>query len=212
MTSVITNAGSIRSPINGGISDCFGRSIIESNISNIHSAKRQQADRRRWYAAQVLPQKEGYAKMHLERQGFATFFPRFYTTRTHARKTETVLRSLFPGYIFVAFDIERDRWLSINSTRGVIRLVGPRSNVPQPIAPQAMALLQSRCRAGVVAQLPDHIRAGDGVQINAGPLAGQIAIVESLNDDKRIRVLMNILGSDQAFLVNADQLAPLASA
>lgn len=64
-----------------------------------------------WYAAQVLPQKEGYAAMHLERQGFRTFFPRFYRTRTHARKSETVLRSLFPGYIFVAFDVERDRCL-----------------------------------------------------------------------------------------------------
>lgn len=164
---------------------------------------------RNWYAAQVLPQKEGYAAMHLERQGFKTFFPRFYRARTHARKSETVLRSLFPGYIFVSFDVERDRWLSVNSTRGVIRLVGPRNNSPQPVPDQAMTLLRSRCRADVVTKLPDDMKVGDDIQINAGPLAGQIAVIESMNDDSRIRVLMNILGADQAFFIDAGQLSPV---
>jgi transcriptional antiterminator RfaH len=180
---------------------------VRTPISNSATSR----DGQNWYAAQVLPQKEGYAAMHLERQGFRTFFPRFYRTRTHARKSETVLRSLFPGYIFVAFDVERDRWLSVNSTRGVIRLVGPRSNSPQPVPDQAMQMLRGRCRADVVTKLPDDMKVGDGIQINAGPLAGQIAVIESMTDDHRIRVLMNILGADQAFFVDAGQLSPVAA-
>ena len=165
-----------------------------------------------WYVVQVLSQKEGYAAEHLERQGFRTFFPRFYRNRSHARKTETVLAPLFPGYIFVKFDIEMDRWLAVNSTRGVVRLVGPRPSEPQPVPAIVIENLMDRCRAGVLTKIPDHIRAGDCVQINAGPLAGQVATIESLNDQRRISVLFSLLGTEHSILVNANQLATITLA
>ena len=166
----------------------------------------------RWYVAQVLSQKEGYAAEHLARQGFQTFFPRFYKLRSHARKKETMLAPLFPGYIFVKFDIKMDRWLAVNSTRGVLRLVGPRISEPHPIPSRVIELLKARCRAGVLTKLPDDMNIGDRIQINAGPLAGQVATIESLNDQSRISVLLSLLGTEHSLSVNADQLAPLAVA
>ena len=165
-----------------------------------------------WYVAQVLSQREGYAAEHLARQGFQTFVPRFYKTRRHARKTETVLSPLFPGYIFVRFDIEMDRWLSVNSTRGVLRLVGPRQSEPQPVPARVIEHLRARCSAGVLTKISDSIKPGDRIQINAGPLAGQMATIQALNDRRRISVLLSLLGAEHSVLVNADQLAPAAVA
>jgi transcriptional antiterminator RfaH len=161
--------------------------------------------------AQVLSQKEGYAAEHLARQGFQTFCPRFYRTRSHARKRDTVLVPLFPGYIFVKFDIEADRWLSVNSTRGVIRLVGPRLSAPSAVRPELIDLLMSRCTSGVLTKLPDYIQPGHRIQITAGALAGQIATIEALDKRGRVRVLLSLLGTEHNVSVRADQLAPLAA-
>ena len=166
----------------------------------------------RWYVAQVMSQREGYAAEHLARQGFQTFSPLFYRTRSHARRRDTVLVPLFPGYIFVKFDIEADRWLAVNSTRGVIRLVGPRLSAPSAVRPELFDLIMSRCSAGVLTKLPEYIQPGHRIQITAGALAGQIATIEALDDRGRVRVLLSLLGAEHKVCVRADQLAPLAVA
>lgn len=164
----------------------------------------------RWYVAQVLSQKEGHAAEHLARQGFQTFFPRFSRAPSRAGKKGAVLAPLFPGYVFVKFDIKVDRWLAVNSTRGVIRLVGPRLSAPSAVSADLIALLMSRCSGGVLDRLPDYIGVGDRMQINAGPLAGQIARIESFDDRGRVRVLLSMLGAEHSVSVTAGQLAPVA--
>jgi transcriptional antiterminator RfaH len=165
----------------------------------------------RWYVAQVLSQKEAYAAEHLTRQGFQTFCPRFYRAPSRAGQKAAVLAPLFPGYIFVKFDIKADRWLAVNSTRGVIRLVGPRLSAPSAVSADLIGLLMSRCSGGILDKLPDYIRAGDHIQISAGPLAGQIAQIESFDDRGRVKVLLRMLGAEHSVSVTADQLAPVAA-
>jgi transcriptional antiterminator RfaH len=69
----------------------------------------------------------------------------------------------------------------------------------------------SRCSNGILDKLPEYIKAGDRIQINAGPLAGQIAEIESFDDRGRVRVLLSMLGADHSVSVNADQLVPAAA-
>jgi transcriptional antiterminator RfaH len=69
----------------------------------------------------------------------------------------------------------------------------------------------SRCSGGILDKLPDYIRAGDRIQINAGPLAGQIAQIESFDDRGRVRVLLSMLGAEHSVSVTASQLAPVAA-
>src|SRR5437762_12539601 len=77
----------------------------------------------RWYVAQTHPHAETKASVHLRRQGFAVYFPRYLKQRRHARRIEKIAAPLFPSYLFVAIDIATQRWLSIDSTFGVTRLV-----------------------------------------------------------------------------------------
>src|SRR5918992_5789986 len=77
----------------------------------------------RWYLAQTKPRAEAKASLNLCRQGFEIYLPRYLKQRRHARRVEPVTAPLFPGYVFVAIDIKTQRWLSIDSTFGVTRLV-----------------------------------------------------------------------------------------
>src|SRR6266540_2569590 len=76
----------------------------------------------RWFLAWTLPHREAAAETHLGWQGFRSFLPRHMKTVRHARKLRTVTAPVFPRYLFVALNLERDRWRSVNSTRGIASL------------------------------------------------------------------------------------------
>ncbi len=163
---------------------------------------------RRWYVAATEPRKEWLAVLNLEQQSFRSLCPRFHKVRRHARRMETVLAPLFPGYVFVSFDVDNDQWSSINGTLGVRRLIRFGPTRPQPMPDAAMIQLLGRCRDGIMIRLIDDIQAGDAVRIISGPFADQLAKVESLDDKGRVRVLLDILGGATSLQLGIDCLAP----
>ena len=100
----------------------------------------------RWYVAQTRPHAEAKASLHLRRQGFAIYLPRYLKQRRHARRVEEIAAPLFPGYLFVSIDMAAQQWLSIDLTIGVARLVRDGER-PAPV-PQVVidALSDSRGR------------------------------------------------------------------
>src|SRR3984885_15659307 len=90
----------------------------------------------RWYVVQTHPHAETKASEHLRRQGFAIYLPRYLKQRRHARRVERIAAPLFPRYIFVSVDLATQRWLSIDSTIGVTKLIrngNVPAAVPQPV-------------------------------------------------------------------------------
>lgn len=163
----------------------------------------------RWYVAQTQPRAEILATQHLVRQGFNSFFPRFRKLRRHARRVDEILAPVFPGYIFVCFDRDRDQWRSINSTLGVSRLVGNTSNRPQPVPDAAMAAIQSRCEGDLMTDLVPTFRPGQQVRLLTGAFADQLAEIERLDDRGRVRVLLNILGGISSVDMSISAIGPV---
>src|SRR5438445_9571339 len=87
----------------------------------------------RWFLAHAQPKSECKAKLHLGAQGFRTYLPQIQKTIRHARKLSTIRAPLFPRYLFVALDLDRDRWLSVRSTVGVSRLLTTQDGRPVPV-------------------------------------------------------------------------------
>jgi transcriptional antiterminator RfaH len=77
----------------------------------------------RWFVVQTRARDEHRAQMHLSQQKYRTFLPTVVRAVRHARKVRNVQAAVFPGYLFVVLDLARDRFRSINGTRGVSRLV-----------------------------------------------------------------------------------------
>ena len=57
-----------------------------------------------WYVVSTKPNQENRAALNLRKQAFEVLLPMMQKKRRHARQIETVLRPLFPGYLFVEFD------------------------------------------------------------------------------------------------------------
>lgn len=149
----------------------------------------------RWYVAQTQPSAENKAVVHLGRQGFVTYLPRYLKRRRHARRVEIVPAPLFPRYLFVEIDTAIQRWRSIYSTLGVSQLVG-HGDTPTPVSEQIVSTLKSREDATGFIHL-DHrpaLRVGDKIQVLDGVFADCLGLYEGMKDGDRVAILLDLLG------------------
>jgi transcriptional antiterminator RfaH len=148
-----------------------------------------------WYVVQTHPHAEVKASWHLQRQGFGIYLPRHLKQRRHARRIEKIAAPLFPRYLFVSIEFATQRWLSIDSTVGITRLVrnGERpAPVPQPVIDG----LRRREDADGFVQLDHRPRfsPGDKVRVVGGALCDSIGLYEGMSSHERVAILLELLG------------------
>ena len=162
--------------------------------------------RERWYVAQTQPHREKLAALHLAAQRFQIFLPEFRKTIRHARQLRAVIAPVFPRYLFVALDLERDRWRSVNGTVGVSALVSARTTpLPVPVG-VVEAMMAARDASGAVV-LGGELQPGQRVKVVAGPFAGGYGVLERLDGKARVRVLLNLLGGQAPVVLDRAQLS-----
>jgi transcription elongation factor/antiterminator RfaH len=147
----------------------------------------------RWYVARTQPHREIQAMRHLQNQSFRVFLPRYLKSRRHGRKFETVLAPLFPRYMFIMLDLNRERWRSVNGTLGVDRLL-MRRGIPECVPHGLVEQLANAATEEGVVRCLQSLAAGETVRVVAGPFADFIGRLEQLDDHDRVRVLLDILG------------------
>ncbi len=146
----------------------------------------------RWYVVRSLPRQEARAEFQLLRQGFPVFFPRATKTVRHARKLRMVKGAVFPTYMFVVLDVERDRWRSVNGTGGVASLI-MQGDTPQPVPVGVVENLLDLLDEEGMVRLDRNLREGQTVRVVAGAFANAIGVLERLDANGRVRVLLDIM-------------------
>ena len=146
-----------------------------------------------WYLAQVKPNSQRIARENLDRQGFATFLPGLEVTRRAQGRFRVTTQPLFPGYLFVALDPAQGRWRAVNSTIGVARLVSFGAK-PAEVPRDLVAALMAQCDANELLTGTPGPRPGDTVEITAGPFAEFVAEVQNIDSERRVWVLLDLMG------------------
>ncbi len=147
---------------------------------------------RAWIVAATHPHKEGLAFANLARQGYEPYCPMIRRTRRHARKIEEVRRPLFPGYVFVGLDPDRDPWRPIRSTLGVRSVVHFGDRLGHVDA-DFVAALRAREQDGVIALPERRFSPGEQVRLVGGPMDGLVGTILSIDARGRLRVLMDMV-------------------
>ena len=147
-----------------------------------------------WYVVHTQCRKETLAATHLDNQGFEAYVPRYRKRRRHARKIEDVLTPPFPRYLFVRIDTEQQRWRSINGTMGVCYLLCDGDHPLSVPAGLVESIKDSEQRDGAVAMDPRRYNKGQELRVVQGPFADLTGLFQDMADDKRVFVLLNILG------------------
>jgi transcriptional antiterminator RfaH len=162
----------------------------------------------RWFVAHTQPNAEAKATAHLNRQGFDIYFPRYLKRRRHARRVETVAAPLFPRYLFVAIDLNMQRWRSICSTVGVSRLVC-NGDDPTAVPLGIVEALKSREDASGFIKLDCRPRfhRGDKIRVLDGAFSSCLGLFEGMAERERIAILLDLLGRKVRVVLDADLVA-----
>lgn len=159
---------------------------------------------RRWYVVHTQPNNELRAYGQLRQQGYDCYLPRYQRRRRHARKTELVSRPLFPRYLFVALDLGVDRWHSIHSTIGVSQIVMC-GDLPACVPDGVIEDIRAREDEWgfVTIGLPNGVRIGSSVRLVDNIFADAIGVVDRIDDERRVAVLLQLLGREVRVFVPA---------
>src|SRR5258708_33468853 len=161
----------------------------------------------RWYVAQTHPHAEVKAGMHLTRQGFDIYLPRYLKKRRHARRVETVAAPLYPGYVFVAIDCGVQRWRSIQSTIGVSRLVchgDDPAAVPEGIVEE---LKRRQDENGLIGfERRTRFNPGDTVRVVERAFSDSLGLYEGIDERRRAAILLDLLGRKVRVVLPSDLL------
>ena len=149
-----------------------------------------------WYAAYCRYGSESHAEERLNWQGFETYLPMFKKKFIGVKRAYYEPRPLFPTYVFVRFDIDRNGWRDILSTGGVRGLVANgHGELPVALPERAVIQLKAREHGGYVTfENKPKFHNGQWVKITDGPFLDNLAQVAYLDDQERVAVLLNLFG------------------
>jgi len=161
-----------------------------------------------WCVVYTNVNKETIAEKNLIGQNFITYMPKYKKIISHARKISTVIKPLFPRYLFVNVDLVAQRWPIINSTYGVNAIISMEGK-PVIISEEIINKIK-------LCEKPDEninvvpysfMTKGDEVNILEGVFSGKKGIFNGLTDDNRVKVLFNLLGKEVTLSVSRISLA-----
>ena len=154
-----------------------------------------------WYLIKTKSRQEHVAIKNLENQDFSTYCPTVTIKNKHI--------VLFPGYLFIYLDKEKENWSPIRSTKGVSNFVRFGLNFAQ-VPDTVIKFLKSN----------EHInkekfnnlksfKLGDKIQITDGVFKNCVAIFNSSKPQERVVLLMNILGQQQSITIKQESVIRL---
>jgi len=147
-----------------------------------------------WFLIYTKAKEEKRAKKNLENQGFATYLPMIAYEKMDQSKSIS-LETMFPRYLFIKINLERDNWTHIKSTRGVSHLIvfGQKlATIPH----QVMKFLRTKTDENDIFRQEitrREFQKGEKVIIKNGILKGQEAIFSSKKSKERVTVLLRLM-------------------
>lgn len=157
-----------------------------------------------WCLVQLKPNCLHIATRNLVRQGFCVFCPMEKTTQRKGGRFVTSEGALFPGYLFLGTHEAAAPIRAVNSTYGVSRVVSFSGDSPAEVPREVISGLLARCDPQGVLREADPFEKGDEIRILVGPFSDFIGSVESLAPQKRVWVLLDLLGGATRVAVHQD--------
>jgi transcriptional antiterminator RfaH len=173
------------------------RAVIRDHIAR-HSVEDDVA----WYLVQVKPNAAHIAERNLSRQGYEVFAPRTRRTVRRAGRFSEQLELVFPGYIFVSAR-RSGQAQAIGNSLGVQRLVSFAGQKPARVPAALIEALKHNYQNAA----SSPFREGLKVRVLRGPMTDLVATIDSVAPDRRIWIILDMLGHGTRVRLSAGDLA-----
>ena len=153
----------------------------------------KQEEQRQWYVVYSKPNREEYARYHLQRKGIEVFFPQLQLPVPRVKQRHTI--PLFPSYLFVQLCLPGEH-CAVLWCPGVKCLVSF-NGTPAPLDDQVVQFLKEQATTDGIIGAFSTLSVGQEVCVIKGPFEGLKGIIQNPPDAKgRIRLLMHLLNRD----------------
>lgn len=146
----------------------------------------------RWYAARTKPLAEYTARERLEAAGLEVLLPCGPSRAPRPGHQDT---PLFPGYLFIRYDLEERGWDQLHRVPQLLGLVafeGMVPSVPDEVIYQLARLIEAMNGTN---ELWNRFHPGQRVRVTLGPTESLAEVVEEAKSPQaRVRVLVEFLG------------------
>jgi len=162
----------------------------------------------RWYVVQTNIRCEKRAEMGLAAEGFRVFLPRLTRWKSHARLRAIGTDPLFPRYLFIEADFNRQPITAVRSTHGVESIIN-NNGVPASIYSDFVINLIERQMEGefdVTKDEPPPQWAKMAVM--DGKYEDCIGIIAKMKPNQRVELLINIMGRKERATLQLAQIRP----
>lgn len=192
--------------LNPDLDMAAGRSLVRRHAGRAVHLRRPcgrytLAPGERWFCAQTHPRQEYHAVYELQSSGYHPLLLLFIDYGRHERQYETMIRPLFPGYLFLPLDLSLGGWVDARYCRGVKRLMARGDGSPIPLPTGVVEELQTRGRDDgviddkvIVERLPP-IPTGSSLRVLEGPFTSFTGICQ-LDDGGRVTALLSLFGRE----------------
>lgn len=147
-----------------------------------------------WYLVYTKANQEERARKNLENQDYQTFMP-MISYKNFSKANSFLLEPMFPRYLFVSFNPEKNDWTSIKSTKGVSHIVMFGSKIAK--VPKAVVrFLKEKVDHNDVITLKminQELQKGDKIVIKEGAFKGRKATYLSKTGNDRVKVLLKLM-------------------
>ncbi len=145
-----------------------------------------------WFLIYTKPGREDVVSGKFIDKGFQVLNPKIKERRYIRRKLQDTISPLFPCYLFVHFDLERDYRL-VRYTRGVRSVVGS-VGAPTEVPSAIIGELRKRTEGGPIEIAHRTFEPGAEVVVKGGPFEGFSAVFErELKGSERVAILLKSL-------------------
>ncbi len=162
-----------------------------------------------WYVIQTKQKKEGETTSYLSTKGLEVFNPLMETLSPRNGKMEKVLKSLFPNYVFIKFDLDQSYNL-VRWARGVKKILGFGQS-PSPVSDEVIELIRRRTDTNGIVRKTCRFEPNDLIRIKSGPLKELSGIFDRwASDSERVRILLNFIGYQPTIELHYSMLEKVA--
>ena len=173
----------------------------------------QLIDTPRWYACRTRARAEKQAARLLTGNGVESYLPLIEQVRQWSDRKKRVAFPLFPGYLFVRFDLRKTTH-EVLSTPGIVTIV--RGNgYPTPLRDEeldSVRILVTGVNAGHGLPRPvEDLKLGDEVIATGGPFAGMRGVLLEERGRARVVVCLSVLRQAVSVEIPRQMLRPAPS-
>jgi len=163
----------------------------------------------RWHVLWTQSHCEQLVHDQLAGRGLEAFLPKINVWSKRAGRRHLVRRPMFPGYLFLHHELDKDAYIEVRKARGLVTVLGAAWDRLAVVSEREMESVRALSRSDLPSLPYPYLKQGMPVRIASGPLAGLEGILERCKEEKGFLVLsVDVLCRSVAVEVDCTSVVP----